>query len=205
MDCYSDGVGLKLQLSDAVGLVVNFLIIGEVLCGLLIWCVSWVPAMVEVPTPAETRKFWGLSSLLSTSSDRLMQMILWGLGGHRLCCVCDLFYWKRTHQRVLNYCKWNRCEEFSIPHFLTIQHWCTVDCKEGPEPTLNHKFFKETLWPLGWFSYNYHTIWQHDRNATLLGVFPLSNLNLHIIITLHNGGISNFQRDPVCDNALQDV
>jgi hypothetical protein len=48
--------------------------------------------MVEVPTPAETRKFWDLSCLLSTSSDRLMQMILAGLGWeHRLCCVCDLF------------------------------------------------------------------------------------------------------------------
>jgi hypothetical protein len=37
--------------------------------------------MVEVPTPAETRKFWGLSSLFSTSIDRLMQMILGGFGG----------------------------------------------------------------------------------------------------------------------------
>jgi len=58
MDCYSHFVGLKLRLPDGVGLVVNFLIVSEVMCGLLIWCVSWVPAMVEVPTPAETRKFW---------------------------------------------------------------------------------------------------------------------------------------------------
>jgi hypothetical protein len=36
MGCYSNGVGFKLQLSDAVGLVVNFLIVGEVMCGLLI-------------------------------------------------------------------------------------------------------------------------------------------------------------------------
>jgi hypothetical protein len=95
--------------------------------------------------------------------------------------------------------------KYLIPHFLTIQHWCGVDRKEGPEPTLNQKFFKETLRALGWFSFNCHTIWQHDRNATLLGVFPLSILNLHIIIAFHNGGIANFQRDPVCNNTLQDV
>jgi len=196
---------LKTQICVTRPQCVNILIVSEVMLGLLIWCVSWLPAMVEVATPAETRIFWHLLCLLSTSSDRLMQMILGGLG---LGAQIMLYLWSfLLKENLLNGVKLLQMKQvkYFIPHFLTIQHWCGVDRKEGPEPTLNQKFFKETLRALGWFSFNCHTIWQHDRNATLLGVFPLSILNLHIVIAFHNGGIANFQRDPVCDNTLQDV
>jgi hypothetical protein len=56
---------------------------------------------VEVPIPAQARKFWGLSSLLSTSSDRLMQIILEREGGGGTDCgVFVTFFVERTHQMV---------------------------------------------------------------------------------------------------------
>ena len=197
MGCCSHGVGCTLQLPGGVGLVVNFLIVSEVMCGLLIWWVFWVPAMVEVPTPAETRKFWGLSSLLSTSSDRLMQMVLGGLGGglgaQIMVCLWSFLLTENSPKGV----KLLQMEQmWSILYHIFLElgtnvEW-TIRKTLSPEGALlNQKFFKETLQALGRFSFSCHTVLQHDRNAALSGVFPPSILNLHILIALHSGGIVN--------------